>query len=155
MKLLTANFITCAVKTCKSSPLSFPLHFRDAELEQRELDYNPVFLANILPRLDWDAIKAVAAEVSFFFFFCNRIASFSIFFFYIYFFLVVKTLKGLTRKFEEGFGWNEFVVGILDPSNRETRSSSSSPTSSLYWPSTVARRSRRRRRRRSNAVNTF
>lgn len=63
MKLLTANFVTCAVKTCKSSPLSFPLHFRDAELEQRELDYNPIFLANILPRLDWDAIKVVAAEV--------------------------------------------------------------------------------------------
>lgn len=63
MKLLTANFVTCAVKTCKSSPLSFPLHFRDAELEQRELAYNPVFLANILPRLDWDAIKIVAAEV--------------------------------------------------------------------------------------------
>lgn len=65
MKLLTANFVTCAVKTCKSSPLSFPLHFRDAELEQRELDYNPIFLANILPRLDWDAIKVVAAEVWF------------------------------------------------------------------------------------------
>lgn len=63
MKLLTANFVTCAVKKCKSSPLSFPLHFRDAELEQRELDYNPIFLANILPRLDWDAIKVVAAEV--------------------------------------------------------------------------------------------
>ncbi len=63
MKLLTINFLTCAVKSCKSSPLSFPLHFRDAELERREIDYNPTFLQNILPRLDWDAIRSTATEV--------------------------------------------------------------------------------------------
>lgn len=63
MKLLTVNFLTCAIKSCKSSPLSFPLHFRDAELEQQEIEYNPIFLQNILPRLDWDAVKTTAAEV--------------------------------------------------------------------------------------------
>ncbi|KAL8706438.1 MAG: hypothetical protein Q9201_000493 [Fulgogasparrea decipioides] len=64
MKLLTVNFLTCAVKACKTSTASFPLHFKDAELEQREIDYNPTFLQNILPRLDWDAISITAAEVS-------------------------------------------------------------------------------------------
>jgi multifunctional methyltransferase subunit TRM112 len=63
MKLLTANFLTCAVKACKSSPLSFPLHFRDAELETTDMDYNPTFLHNILPRLEWDALRTTAAEV--------------------------------------------------------------------------------------------
>lgn len=63
MKLLTVNFLTCAVKTCKTTTLSFPLHFQDAELEQREVEYNSAFLKNILPRLDWDAITTTAAEV--------------------------------------------------------------------------------------------
>ncbi|KAL9044179.1 MAG: hypothetical protein Q9214_002664 [Letrouitia sp. 1 TL-2023] len=62
MKLLTVNFLTCAVKACKTSPKSFPLHFQDAELEQREVEYNPAFVQNILPRLDWEAIKTVATE---------------------------------------------------------------------------------------------
>ncbi|KAL9606687.1 MAG: hypothetical protein Q9179_000127 [Wetmoreana sp. 5 TL-2023] len=65
MKLLTVNFLTCAVKACKTSTASFPLHFKDAELEQREIDYNPTFLQNILPRLDWDAISITAAELGF------------------------------------------------------------------------------------------
>ncbi|KAI4087128.1 MAG: hypothetical protein LQ344_007023 [Seirophora lacunosa] len=65
MKLLTVNFLTCAVKVCKSSAASFPLHFQDAEVEQREMDYNPTFLSNILPRLEWDAIVTVAAELGF------------------------------------------------------------------------------------------
>ncbi|KAL8702111.1 MAG: hypothetical protein Q9224_000160 [Gallowayella concinna] len=65
MKLLTINFLTCAVKACKTSSSSFPLHFRDAELEQREIDYNPAFLTNILPRLDWAAITTTAAELGF------------------------------------------------------------------------------------------
>ncbi|MCJ1265133.1 hypothetical protein MMC22_005008 [Lobaria immixta] len=65
MKLLTVNFLTCAIRSCKTSPLSFPLHFRDAELEQQEIEYNPIFLQNILPRLDWDAVKTTAAEISF------------------------------------------------------------------------------------------
>lgn len=69
MKLLTLNFLTCARKTCKSSPAAFPLHPQEAELEQIELDLNPLFIKNILPRLDWTAMKTVANEVrnSFFF----------------------------------------------------------------------------------------
>lgn len=74
MKLLTLNFLTCARKTCKSSPAAFPLHPQEAELEQIELDLNPLFIKNILPRLDWTAMKTVANEVrnSFFFFFLNH-----------------------------------------------------------------------------------
>lgn len=63
MKILTVNFLTCAVKACKASPLSFPLHFEDAELEQSDIEYNPCFLRNILPRIDWEAFKVTANEV--------------------------------------------------------------------------------------------
>ena len=64
MKILTVNFLTCAVKACKTSPLSYPLHFRDAELEQADLDFNPTFIQNILPRVDWEGLKVTAKEVS-------------------------------------------------------------------------------------------
>lgn len=65
MKILTVNFLTCAVKACKTSPLSFPLHFRDAELEQSDIEYNASFLRNILPRVDWGALKVTATELGF------------------------------------------------------------------------------------------
>lgn len=64
MKVLTVNFLTCAVKACKTAPTSFPLHFRDAVLEKIESDFNPKFLQNILTRVDWSALRATATEVS-------------------------------------------------------------------------------------------
>lgn len=63
MKILTSNYITCAVKACKSSTLSFPLHFQDAELVQEEVDFSAEFIVNILPRIEWDALIVTAAEV--------------------------------------------------------------------------------------------
>jgi multifunctional methyltransferase subunit TRM112 len=63
MKLLTLNFLTCAIKTCKTNPLSFPLHPRDAELEIQEAEINLRFLKNILPRLMWEEIRVIAREV--------------------------------------------------------------------------------------------
>ncbi len=63
MKILTVNFLACAVKACKTSPLSFPLHFEDAELEQSGMEYNLSFLCNVLPRIDWEAFKMTANEV--------------------------------------------------------------------------------------------
>ena len=63
MKLLTANFVTCAVKACKTSQNSYPLHFQNAELEQSDIEYNPSFIRNILPRIDWEALKITATEV--------------------------------------------------------------------------------------------
>lgn len=64
MKLLTLNFLTCARKTCKSQPAAFPLHPREAELEQIETDLNPLLIRNLLGRLDWEALKVLAGEVS-------------------------------------------------------------------------------------------
>lgn len=64
MKVLTSNFTACAVKTCKTSPASFPLHFRNAELELQELDFQPEFIRNILPRIDWNALQLTANEVT-------------------------------------------------------------------------------------------
>ncbi|KAK5693506.1 hypothetical protein LTR97_010075 [Elasticomyces elasticus] len=63
MKLLTLNFLTCARKTCKSTPASFPLHPKEAELEQVETDMNALFLKNILPRIDWEAMKTLTTEL--------------------------------------------------------------------------------------------
>jgi hypothetical protein len=64
MKILTLNFLTCAVKACKSSSACFPLHPKDAELVQDEsIELNPKLLVNILPRLDWEALKIVCTEV--------------------------------------------------------------------------------------------
>lgn len=64
MKLLSINFLTCAVKACKSSSASFPLHPKDAELAQDEIELNPQFIVNVLPRLDWAALKTTSTEVS-------------------------------------------------------------------------------------------
>lgn len=63
MKVLSLNFLTCAVKTCKSSSNSHPLHPKDAELVQDELELNPDMIVNILPRLDWDALRTTSSEV--------------------------------------------------------------------------------------------
>ncbi len=63
MKVLTLNFLTCAVKACKSSSDSFPLHPKDAELVEDEIDINPQLIINVLPRLDWTALKTTSTEV--------------------------------------------------------------------------------------------
>jgi hypothetical protein len=63
MKLLTLNFLTCAIKSCKTQPSSFPLHPRDATLEIVESDFNLPFLKNILPRLMWEELRTIASEV--------------------------------------------------------------------------------------------
>jgi hypothetical protein len=63
MKLLTHNFLNCAAKTCKASPNAFPLKFEEVELTTVEMDYNPQFLINVLPRVDWPALVQTAIEV--------------------------------------------------------------------------------------------
>ncbi|KAF6827414.1 Trm112p-like protein [Colletotrichum plurivorum] len=62
MKILSLNFLTCAVKACKSSAASFPLHPKDAELAQDDIEVNPQLLLNVLPRLDWAALRTNATE---------------------------------------------------------------------------------------------
>lgn len=64
MKVLTLNFLTCAVKTCKTSSDSFPLHPKDAELVHDDIEINPELLMNVLNRLDWNAVRTTSTEVS-------------------------------------------------------------------------------------------
>lgn len=64
MKVLSVNFVTCAVKACKSTPDAFPLHPKDSELVQDEIELNPDMILNVLPRLDWKALRTTASEVS-------------------------------------------------------------------------------------------
>ncbi|KAI1636909.1 hypothetical protein F4809DRAFT_606894 [Biscogniauxia mediterranea] len=65
MKVLSLNFLTCAVKACKSSSNSYPLHPKDAELVQDDIEVNPQLLINLLPRLDWAALSTTATELGF------------------------------------------------------------------------------------------
>jgi multifunctional methyltransferase subunit TRM112 len=65
MKVLTLNFLTCAVKACKTTSASFPLHPKDAELVSEDNEINPKLLFNLLPRLDWKALTTTASEVLF------------------------------------------------------------------------------------------
>ncbi|KAH7033313.1 uncharacterized protein B0I36DRAFT_321188 [Microdochium trichocladiopsis] len=65
MKVLSLNFLTCAVKACKSSSASYPLHPKDAELVQDDIEINPDLLVNVLPRLDWAALSTTATELGF------------------------------------------------------------------------------------------
>jgi multifunctional methyltransferase subunit TRM112 len=46
-----------------SSSSPFPLHFRDAVLERTEIPFNPQFIRNVLPRLNWEALKITATEL--------------------------------------------------------------------------------------------
>ncbi|KAH8747423.1 hypothetical protein F5882DRAFT_341902 [Hyaloscypha sp. PMI_1271] len=65
MKLLTLNFLTCAVKACKSSSASFPLHPKECELVSDTIAPNPKLIYNILPRIDWNALVVTASELGF------------------------------------------------------------------------------------------
>jgi multifunctional methyltransferase subunit TRM112 len=63
MKLLTLNFLTCAIKPCKSTTASFPLHTKECTLEKTDIDFQPAFMRNILPRIDYSAMQSVCAEL--------------------------------------------------------------------------------------------
>ncbi|KAI1214932.1 trm112p-like protein [Annulohypoxylon truncatum] len=65
MKVLSLNFLTCAVKACKSSSNSYPLHPKDAELVQDDIEVNAQLLINLLPRIDWTALSTTATELGF------------------------------------------------------------------------------------------
>ncbi|CAK7199641.1 type I protein arginine N-methyltransferase Rmt1 [Sporothrix eucalyptigena] len=65
MKILSLNFMTCAVKACKSTSASFPLHPRDAELAHDDLELNKPFLTTIVKRLDWPALRTTLVELGF------------------------------------------------------------------------------------------
>jgi multifunctional methyltransferase subunit TRM112 len=62
MRLITHNMVQCHVKDCNTN--NFPLRFEDAEVELIEAEYNPTFLINMLPKLDWEALINTAVQVS-------------------------------------------------------------------------------------------
>lgn len=74
MRLVTHNMLVCNVKACvetasrtSGAPLNFPFKVdlapTDAALKQEESDFNPAFVARLLPKLDWAALRQVAAEL--------------------------------------------------------------------------------------------
>jgi multifunctional methyltransferase subunit TRM112 len=63
MKILTTNFVKCAVKSCDSSTSSFPLRYRECQLQQVEQDFQPEFILNILNRVEWDALLAILRDL--------------------------------------------------------------------------------------------
>ncbi|KFA47107.1 hypothetical protein S40293_04603 [Stachybotrys chartarum IBT 40293] len=65
MKVLSLNFLACAVKACKSSSDSFPLHPKEAELVQDDIEVNADMIINVLPRLDWAALRTTSSELGF------------------------------------------------------------------------------------------
>ncbi|KAI1462191.1 cyclophilin-like domain-containing protein [Annulohypoxylon moriforme] len=50
---------------CKSSSSSYPLHPKDAELVQDDIEVNAQLLINLLPRIDWTALSTTATELGF------------------------------------------------------------------------------------------
>ncbi|KAF8473361.1 hypothetical protein BDZ91DRAFT_714502 [Kalaharituber pfeilii] len=67
MKLLTVNFLSCPLKSCKTSPKSFPLHFKDVEVvaDPEGAPYNREMLLGLLPRVEWGALVGSARELGF------------------------------------------------------------------------------------------
>jgi multifunctional methyltransferase subunit TRM112 len=83
MKIFTLNFLICPRSTCKTSPLSFPLHPRPGTCELEQLAApeedskstlpdssdtslqraQTIFLQNMLQRIEWSALRTVCTEL--------------------------------------------------------------------------------------------
>lgn len=63
MKLLTSNFLTCAVKQCRGHADAYPLRFKDCTLTTTASEFNPTFILGIMPRIEWPALIAVCADL--------------------------------------------------------------------------------------------
>ena len=64
VRLLTQNLIACPAKTC-SFPSNFPLTFTDVEkVEIIETEFNEEFLRGYINKIEWNALRKSAAEVS-------------------------------------------------------------------------------------------
>lgn len=61
MRLITHNMLQCHVKNCNTN--NFPLRFEDAQVELIEAEFNPDFMANVLNKLDWEALRNTAIQV--------------------------------------------------------------------------------------------
>lgn len=64
VRLITQNLLSCPSKQC-SYPANFPLRFQQVEtLEQVEAEFNEGFIRGFLRKIEWDALRQSAAEVS-------------------------------------------------------------------------------------------
>ncbi|QOU20884.1 hypothetical protein BRETT_000598 [Brettanomyces bruxellensis] len=63
MKLLTTNFVQCAVKSCNGSEKSYPLKYEDCQLQLEEQEFKPAFIIAMLQRINWQALVKVAADL--------------------------------------------------------------------------------------------
>ncbi|ORX53528.1 Trm112p-domain-containing protein [Hesseltinella vesiculosa] len=61
MRLITHNMLQCHAKNCNVN--NFPLRFENAEVELIEADFNPEFLINMLPKLEWNALATTAVQL--------------------------------------------------------------------------------------------
>lgn len=66
VRLITQNLLSCPSKLC-TYPTNFPLSFKNiSKIQIIENEFNEEFLKNFLVRLEWDALRKSAGEVSFF-----------------------------------------------------------------------------------------
>lgn len=64
VRLITQNLLSCPSKVC-AYPHNFPLSFRNVErLEMVEAEFNEGFVRGFLRKLEWDALRKSAGEVS-------------------------------------------------------------------------------------------
>jgi hypothetical protein len=61
VRLITHNLLACHAKGCTSN--NFPLAFKDVEIEVREADFNPEFIKNFMPKIEWKALVTAAKQV--------------------------------------------------------------------------------------------
>lgn len=62
MRILTHNFLKCHVRGCEKD--NFPLKISDAVTTEVETDFSPEFVANIMCKLDWEALHSTASDLS-------------------------------------------------------------------------------------------
>lgn len=58
MRLFTHNLLRCNIKNVKSG---YPLKIEVGKLEEREQEFNPAFIQNMLPKLNWPVLVEAAA----------------------------------------------------------------------------------------------
>lgn len=67
MKFLTTNFVQCAVKACSKTGEEFPLKYSvesvSEDLVHQEADFDADFILNLMPKLQWHALVAVARDL--------------------------------------------------------------------------------------------
>lgn len=66
MKILTTNFLKCSVQSCDASNDNFPLAYDGSKcqlVQDESIEFNQEFLINVLDRVEWPAILAVANDL--------------------------------------------------------------------------------------------